>query len=103
MINHKFVLTALVLIPAVAATARAGTSAYTATLAQPLAAPREVVALENVWRCKDDTCRLVSKATDGGSVHSCNALRRQVGTLTSYGTSEHPLGAADLAKCNSGW
>jgi hypothetical protein len=96
-LRHALSIAAALLMEA----ALAQTSHYTATLAQPLAAPREVFANENIFRCRDSTCVLVSRPVDVASVSVCSTLRYQLRTtLISYGNNEHPMEAADLAKCN---
>jgi len=99
MSNRKVFAAALCMVTMPAAVL-AQTSQYTAALAQPLATPRDIFARENMWHCKDMTCLLVSRPINVTSATTCSVLRRQVGALTFYGTSEHPMEAADLAKCN---
>lgn len=83
-----------------AGTAVAQTSGYSATLAQPLAAKKEIIAIGNIWRCENTTCVLVSVPENASSVRSCHALERLAGALTAYGTSSLPFDADKLAKCN---
>jgi len=75
---------------------------YFATLAQPVAEEKVYVVDQNLWRCKADKCSLISNPVDAASIRSCNALSRQVGSVSSYGKSGHMLSADDLAKCNAG-
>jgi hypothetical protein len=82
------------------AAAVAQTNQYTATLAQPLAAKKELIANGNIWRCQDSTCVLISVPEDPGSVRSCHALKRQAGELTAYGPKGKPFEADKLAMCN---
>jgi hypothetical protein len=79
----------------------AQTKHYTATLAQPLTAPKSLIANGNAWRCEGSTCVLDSEPKDAPSVRSCHQLRLAVGELTTYGTPDKPLDADTLAKCNS--
>jgi len=81
--------------------ASADTGRYTATLAQPLAAKKDVIVNGNMFRCDGSTCILVSSPQDAGSVHTCRALEHQVGTLAAYGTEEHKFDAVKLAQCNA--
>jgi hypothetical protein len=74
---------------------------YTATLMQPLAAKKEIIANGNYWYCMGDTCTILSEPRDPISFRSCRELQRQVGDLNAYGTKEHPLDADKLAKCNA--
>ena len=73
---------------------------YSATLAQPVAAEKEYVANGNIWRCKGETCFLISPPVDAASLRSCSALSRQAGALRAYGKVGHVLSAEDLTKCN---
>lgn len=84
-----------------ATTATAQTTQYTATLAQPLAAEKAIIANGNYWHCSGSTCAITSPPQDPTSLHSCRELRRQVGTLTAYGKKETPFDADKLAKCNA--
>jgi hypothetical protein len=83
------------------ATALADTSRYTATLAQPVAAKKELIVNGNMFRCDGATCILVSNPKDAASMHTCRALQHQVGTLTAYGVEGKPFDAAMLAQCNA--
>jgi hypothetical protein len=94
-------LIAVTLILASAA-ALADTGRYTATLAQPLAAKKEIIVNLNMWRCAGSTCNLVSRPNDAGSLRSCHELQRQVGVaLTAFVNDGTPFDADKLAKCNS--
>ena len=96
MRNLTLALTGMVLgSSAVAATG------YSATLAQPLAQKMEFVVGNNQFRCEGSTCILISHPTDAGSVQTCRALHRRVGTLTSYIARGKPFDAAKLEKCNA--
>jgi len=81
--------------------ALADAARYTATLAQPLAAKKDVIVNGNMFRCDGSTCLLVSTPKDAGSVHTCRALQHQVGTLAAYGTEGDKFDAAKLAQCNA--
>ena len=95
-------LALIVAIMILASTAAlADTSRYTATLAQPLAAKKDLIVNGNMFRCDGSTCLLVSTPKDAGSVHTCRALQHQVGTLTAYGTDADKFDAAKLAQCNA--
>lgn len=85
-----------------ASTAALGdTSGYIATLAQPLAAKKTFIANDNLFRCEGSTCILASTPLDAGSVRSCRALQREVGTLITYVAEGKPFDAEKLAKCNA--
>jgi len=79
----------------------AGTTRYTATLAQPLPKHKDVIGNHNIWRCTETTCVLTSAPNDVEGVSSCRELKREVGALTAYGAAEKPFDAEKLAKCNS--
>jgi hypothetical protein len=77
------------------------TSHYTAaTLAQPLNQKKEFVVNGNAFRCDGSTCVLASPPQDAGSVRTCRALHREVGTLTAYVAEGKSFDADRLAKCN---
>jgi hypothetical protein len=95
-------LTLIVATIILAGSAVAGTSGYSATLAQPLTAKKELIVQGNAFRCNASTCNLVSQPTgDAGGLSVCRALQRQVGTLTSYVVDGKPFDSERLAKCNS--
>ena len=74
---------------------------YSATLAQPLSGEKvTVVANGNVWRCTGTTCILASEPKDPGSMRTCHQLKRQVGTLTAFGSTNNPYDETRLSKCN---
>jgi hypothetical protein len=83
------------------ATALADTSRYTATLAQPVGAKKELIVNGNMFRCDGSTCILVSRPADPGSLHTCRALQHQVGVLIAYGAAGDEFDAAKLAQCNA--
>lgn len=74
---------------------------YTATLAQPIAAPMEVIVNTTIWQCKNSACEMTSAPSNSNSVRACAALKARVGTLTAYGADSNPYDAAKLAQCNS--
>jgi hypothetical protein len=78
----------------------AQTSRYTATLAQPLAAKKEIIVNRNIWRCEGSTCVLASVPEDPASIRDCHALMRKVGALTAYGPEGRSFEPDKLAKCN---
>ena len=95
-------LTLIVASMILAGTAVADTGRYTATLAQPLTAEKEIIVNgDMLFRCDGSTCILVSHSVDAGAVRSCQGLQRKVGTLTAYGAEGKPFDADKLAKCNS--
>ncbi len=75
---------------------------YNATLAQPLAAAKEMVINDNLFRCTGTTCVIVSHPTLGaGDLSTCRSLQHKVGALTSYVADGTPFDADKLAKCNA--
>lgn len=82
-------------------TALAGTNRYAATLAQPLAAKKEILTNHNAWLCEGSTCVLASHPDTPDSVRTCRELQRAVGTLTAYGIEGNPFDATKLAACNA--
>jgi hypothetical protein len=97
MRNLQFIAAAL-LFACTASAAQPGR--YTATLAQPLAAKKEIVVNRNIWRCEGSTCVLASVPEDPTSIRDCHALMRRVGALIAYGPEARPFEADKLAKCN---
>jgi hypothetical protein len=93
-------MTGAVLFASTVAVAQTGQ--YTATLAQPLDAKKELVINGNIWRCEGSMCILASLPTDPTSVRTCHALERRAGKLTAYGSQERPFDATKLAACNAG-
>jgi hypothetical protein len=97
----KNVKMTIVMMILASAAALADTSTCTATLAQPLAAKKQVIANANMWRCAESSCVLVSQPTDAGAIHSCYELQRQVGQVTGYVYHGTAFDADKLAKCNA--
>jgi hypothetical protein len=96
--NSTLILATLILA---SSAALGGTGGYTATLAQPLAGKKEFIVNGNLFRCEGSTCVLTSNPVDAGTVRSCRAVQREVGTLTAYVADGKPFNADKLAKCNS--
>ncbi len=97
MSSLKLIVASLVFVSTVAIAQKAR---YTATLAQPLSASREVIANDNLWHCAGSLCTLVSAPKNAGSVGSCHALQKKVGALSAYGAPDDSFDADKLAKCN---
>jgi hypothetical protein len=86
----------------VAGTAAAGhIEHYSATLAQSLSGEKVIVANGNLFRCSGTTCTLSSAPKEPAAMRTCRELKRQVGTLTAYGSTTEPYDEAKLTKCNS--
>jgi len=79
----------------------AGPGRYTATLAQPLAKKKEIIANGNAWVCDGATCTLRSAPLRADSVVTCRELRREAGAVTSYGKEGLQFSAAQIESCNS--
>ena len=94
----RLITASLVLASTVAVAQKAH---YTATLAQPLAGSKEIVANDNLWYCSGSTCTLVSEPKNPSSVGACHALKQKMGALSSYGPPDSAFDADKLAKCNS--
>jgi hypothetical protein len=92
-----FIMGALLL----SAAAFAGDDQYAANLAQPVAGTVKLIANGNVWACSASRCVLASNPEDVSSVRTCRELRKQVGTLASYGSGKKPFDADQLARCNA--
>ena len=96
--NNLQIIAAALLLAGTAAVAQSGR--YTAMLAQPLAAKKEIIVNRNIWRCEGSTCVLTSVPEDPGSIRDCHLLMRRVGALIAYGPEARPFEADKLAKCN---
>jgi hypothetical protein len=81
--------------------ATAAEQRYTATLAQPLTARKQVIIDYNIWRCEGSSCALVSRPNDINAVRNCRELKRQVGALAAYGKEGDQFDPDKLAKCNA--
>jgi hypothetical protein len=96
--NPILIVAAMILVSSAALGDAGG---YTATLAQPLTQKKEFIVNGNLFRCEGSTCNLSSNPVDAGSLHSCRALQRQVGTLTAYVAEGKSFDADKLARCNA--
>jgi hypothetical protein len=96
--NTSLAFSSIILISLAAAAAE---ERYTATLAQPVAARKQVVIDYNIWRCEGSSCVLVSRPNDINAIRNCHELRRQVGAVTAYGKEGDQFDPDKLAKCNA--
>jgi hypothetical protein len=80
--------------------AAAASLPYSATLAQPLDAAKEVMVGTTIFKCSGTSCVTVSSPHGVDTVFACHTLMRTVGKLTSYGSAATPFSADDLARCN---
>lgn len=98
-LTARTVLAAAILSFGFSGVAFARNDTLTARLAQPAAAAR-VIAGNAVWTCANDTC--AARVNSGPSVHSCREFVREAGAaVTSYGSEQQQLSAAQLASCNA--
>ncbi len=72
---------------------------YRATLAAPLAAPREAVLGSALWRCEGVNCRAGSE--DSAPASSCARVAREFGALASFTSTRGEFTAEQLARCNT--
>lgn len=88
---------ALALVTTPAAAAPRG--AYVATLAAPLAQPRQDVLDGALWKCVGDRCT----APDEGSrpVLVCSRVARKFGEVARFTAPDGDLAAEGLARCNA--
>lgn len=96
----KSVLIAALLTAGFAGSALARDQVFTLRLAQPLAAPTRVIALNAVWDCSGDTC--TAHVNHDASVRACRQFAHQAGgvQVLSYGAEGAQLSADEIARCN---
>lgn len=94
---RRIVLAAVVTLPLAA---HASDGSYSATLAKPVDAPREIITDNIVWHCEGTSC-VAAGDVHGASVWTCHQLTDQLGDVTAYGSAAHQFDADHLAKCNS--
>lgn len=71
---------------------------YTATLSSALAAPKQAIIDEALWKCSADTC--AANGNFGRPVMVCQQVVRKFGAVAAFTSSAGVLSAEDLAKCN---
>ena len=71
-----------------------------AKLQTGLPSAQKPVAGGSVFECLGAMCAARAQGSDANGVRGCKELARQVGVITSYGPSSHPLAADQLANCN---
>ena len=89
----KSLFAAAALTLAFAASAQA--QAVTATLATPVAKPRQIVLESTLWDCKDAECKALT-GSEAATWQACKALVRVFGPVSAYSG----LDEAKLARCN---
>ena len=72
---------------------------YTATLASPLAAPRQEILRGVLWTCAGDTCTAARDVSR--DVNVCARLAAKVGPVAGFATPRGAMGSDDLARCNA--
>ncbi|MEO0032615.1 MAG: hypothetical protein RIS94_2373 [Pseudomonadota bacterium] len=77
---------------------RAEGAYYTAALAAPLAAPKQVIEGGLLWHCAGDSCTAARDTSRPAIV--CARLARSVGEVARFATPKGDLAAEDLARCN---
>lgn len=95
-------LSAATLITPFAAPAHAAASGgyYRATLASPLAEPRQEILNGVVWHCEGASC--TGSKSGSRSVIVCGRLVNKLGEVTRFADAEGELDAEALARCNKG-
>jgi hypothetical protein len=73
---------------------------YTAALATPLAAPRQVILRGVLWNCAGDACTAARDVSR--DVNVCARLVKKVGPVAAFSTPRGALAAEELARCNAG-
>ncbi len=85
----------LALTPAQAVAASQG---FSARLSAPLAAPKQMIINEALWKCAGDACT----APGGGSrpVLVCQQVAKKFGEVAAFTSPMGTMSAEELAKCN---
>ena len=80
--------------------AAAATGYYTASLAAPLDAPKQVIAGGVLWKCAGQTCNAAQDSSR--DVMVCARLARKLESpLAGFATPRGALAEPDLARCNA--
>ena len=89
----------LVSFSATVTPAHAGVTHYTAKLATALAAPKDKIIGDAVWKCAGDAC---SGAIDGARpLNTCIKVAKSFGPLASFTGPKGEFSADDLQRCNA--
>lgn len=89
---------AAVSIVAAPAPALAASGGHVATLAQPLAAPKQAILGEVLWKCAGDRCAAANAG--GRPVLVCQRVVKEFGAVSGFTSGTKEFSADDLAKCN---
>ena len=80
--------------------AQAGVTHYSAKLVAALAAPKDKIVGDVVWKCAGDAC---SGAIDGARpLNTCIKVAKSFGQLASFVGPKGEFSSDDLTKCNAG-
>lgn len=80
------------------APAFAASGGNVATLAQPLAAPKQQILGDVLWKCAGDRC---TAANSGGRpVLTCQRVVKEFGEVSRFASGTKEFSSDDLAKCN---
>lgn len=89
----------IVSFSATTSTAHAGTNHYNAKLSTAVAAPKDKVVNDVVWKCAGDNC---SGPIDGSrTINTCVKVVKAFGKVQSFTGPKGELSADDLARCNA--
>lgn len=91
----SFILAGTAVIPASAAP-RA--DVYVASLAAPLAQPREDIIDGVLWKCAGDRCSAPAKGSR--PVLVCGRVARKFGEVSRFTSPQGELSTEELARCN---
>lgn len=79
--------------------AMAGSAAgYSVKLVAPLAAPKQAIINDALWKCSGDSC--VSGGEGSRPVLVCQQVARKFGEVAAFTAGSTALATEDLAKCN---
>ncbi len=80
--------------------AHAGVTHYSAKLSSALAAPKNKIVGDAIWKCAGDAC---SGAIDGARpLNTCIKVAKSFGQVASFIGPKGEFSPEDLTKCNAG-
>ena len=89
----------LVSFTATVTPAQAGVTHYSAKLATAVAAPKDKIIGDVVWKCVGDAC---SAPADGARpLNTCIKVAKSFGQLTSFTGPKGEFSVDDLQRCNA--
>ena len=71
-----------------------------AQLESPIAA-QKLVSGGAIWNCEGSTCAATGQTSRSTSLRACQALAKEVGRLSSFGSEKTTFEAEQLARCNT--